>query len=44
MDQNVSNFPGHEKVVRALLELGANVDPQDTDRDTPLIRAAVWGS
>ena len=34
---------GHEKVVRAVIEFGANVDAQDENRETPLIRAALKG-
>lgn len=34
---------GREKVVRALVELGARVDAEDGNKGTPLHSAAEWG-
>lgn len=35
---------GNENVVRALVELGAKVDPEDESKRTPLHRAAYLGN
>lgn len=36
-------FPGHEKVIRALIEFGAKVNAEDKNKMTPLHHAAYWG-
>lgn len=38
------NCLGHEKIVRALIELGAKVNAEDNNKETPLHRAADWGN
>lgn len=37
-------FPGHADVVRALIELGANVNAENEDKFTPLLVAASRGT